>query len=210
MLLQQRGEVPVEVDQKVPEEGDELHEDHIVSAGHIIAGDHRIVTIVSEGSLSNHPAVDRVRAALTAAGVATRIVELSAAARTARAAAEQIGCEVAQIANSLVFRCSPSGAPLLVMASGARRVDVVRVGAVVGETIGKADAEFVRASTGFVIGGVAPVGHVTPVRTLVDRTLLGFAEIWAAAGHPHTVFRLTPDELVRITGGAVEDVVEAA
>ena len=163
---------------------------------------------MSEGSLSNHPAVDRVRAALTAAGVATRIVELSAAARTARAAAEQIGCEVAQIANSLVFRCSPSGAPLLVMASGARRVDVVRVGAVVGETIGKADAEFVRASTGFVIGGVAPVGHVAPVRTLVDRSLLGFAEIWAAAGHPHTVFRLTPDELVRITGGAVEDVVE--
>ncbi len=170
----------------------------------------RIAATVSEGNLSNHPAVDRVRAALAAAGVAARIVELSAAARTARAAAEQIGCEVAQIANSLVFRCSPSGAPLLVMASGARRVDVVRVGAVVGETIGKADAEFVRASTGFVIGGVAPVGHVAPVRTLVDRTLLGFAEIWAAAGHPHTVFRLTPDELVRITGGAVEDVVEAA
>ena len=107
-----------------------------------------------------------MRAALAAAGVATRIVELSAAARTARAAAEQIGCDVAQIANSLVFRCSPSGAPLLVMASGAKRVDVARVGAVVGETIGKADAEFVRAATGFVIGGVAPVGHVAPVRTL--------------------------------------------
>ena len=181
----------------------------IVSADPIIAADRRPRRhTVSEGTLSNHPAVDRVRAALAAAGIATRIVELSAAARTARAAAEQIGCDVAQIANSLVFRCAPSDAPLLVMASGARRVDLARVGAVVGETIGKADADFVRTATGFVIGGVAPVGHVAPVRTLVDRTLLGFAEVWAAAGHPHTVFRLTPDELVRITGGAVEDVVE--
>jgi prolyl-tRNA editing enzyme YbaK/EbsC (Cys-tRNA(Pro) deacylase) len=166
------------------------------------------VTAVTEGTLANHPAVERVRMALAAAGVETRIVSLSAAARTARAAAEQIGCEVAQIANSLVFRCDPSGAPLLVMASGARRVDLGRVGAIVGEAIGKADADFVRAATGFAIGGVAPVGHVAPVRTLVDRTLLGFAEIWAAAGHPHTVFRLTPDELVRITGGAIADVIE--
>ncbi len=163
---------------------------------------------MTEGTLAHHPAVDRVRAALADAGVATRIVELSAAARTARAAAEQIGCDVAQIANSLVFRCRPSGAPLLVMASGAKRVDLDRVGALVGEAVGKADAEFVRTATGFAIGGVAPVGHVAPVRTLVDRGLLGFAEIWAAAGHPHTVFRLTPDELVRITGGAVADVAE--
>jgi len=163
---------------------------------------------VSEGTLSTHPAVDRVRTALAAAGVATRIVELSAAARTARDAAAQLGCDVAQIANSLVFRCDPSGAPLLVMASGARRVDVARVGALVGERIGKADAGFVRAATGFAIGGVAPVGHTAPIRALVDRSLLGCAEIWAAAGHPHTVFRLTPEELVRITGGAVADVVE--
>jgi len=163
---------------------------------------------VTEGTLAHHPAVDRVRAALAAAGVATRIVELAAAARTARAAADQIGCTVAQIANSLVFRCVPSGAPLLVMASGARRVDLGRVGALIGETVGKADAGFVRAATGFAIGGVAPVAHVAPVRTLVDRTLLEYAEIWAAAGHPHTVFRLTPDELVRITGGAVADVAE--
>ena len=163
---------------------------------------------MNDGSISAHPTVERVRAALAAARVETRIVELSAAARTARAAAEQIGCEVAQIANSLVFRCARSDAPLLVMASGAQRVDLARVAALVGEEVGKADAAFVRAATGFAIGGVAPVGHAATVRTLVDCTLLGWAEIWAAAGHPHTVFRLTPAELVRITGGTVADIAE--
>jgi prolyl-tRNA editing enzyme YbaK/EbsC (Cys-tRNA(Pro) deacylase) len=163
---------------------------------------------MNDGSISAHPAVERVRAALAAARVGTRIVELSAAARTARAAAEQIGCEVAQIANSLVFRCAASDAPLLVMASGAQRVDLARVAALVGEDVGKGDAAFVRAATGFAIGGVAPVGHAVPVRTLVDRTLLDCTEIWAAAGHPHTVFRLTPAELVRITGGTVADIAE--
>jgi prolyl-tRNA editing enzyme YbaK/EbsC (Cys-tRNA(Pro) deacylase) len=158
---------------------------------------------VPEGTLDNHPAVDRVRAALDAAGVATTIVALPDAARTARAAADAIGCDVAQIANSLVFRGATSGAPLLVMTSGANRVDTARVAALVGEPVGKADAAFVRAATGFVIGGVAPVGHSAPVRTLIDRDLFRHAEIWAAAGHPHTVFRLTPDALVRLTGGTV-------
>lgn len=156
--------------------------------------------------IANHPAVDRVRAALAAAGIATEIVTLPDAARTARAAAEAIGCDVAQIANSLVFRCERSGAPLLVMTSGANRVDTARVAALVGEPIGKADAAFVRASTGFVIGGVAPAGHAAPVRTLVDRDLLRHTEIWAAAGHPHTVVRLSPRELLRITGGTVAQV----
>jgi prolyl-tRNA editing enzyme YbaK/EbsC (Cys-tRNA(Pro) deacylase) len=161
---------------------------------------------VPEGAFESHPAVDRVRAALPAAEVDTTIVALAAAARTARAAADAIGCDVAQIANSLVFRCEASGAPLLVMTSGANRVDTARVAALVGEPIGKADAAFVRAATGFVIGGVAPVGHVAPVRTLIDRDLFRHTEIWAAAGHPHTVFRLTPDTLVRLTGGAVVEV----
>ena len=159
-----------------------------------------------EPAVFDHPAVVRVREVLAAAGVETEIVELAAAARTARAAAEQIGCDVAQIANSLVFRCETSGTPLLVMTSGANRVDPARVAALVGEPIGRADAEFVRRSSGFAIGGVAPVGHTAPIRTLVDRSLLRHAEIWAAAGHPHTVFRLTPDELVRITGGALAEV----
>jgi prolyl-tRNA editing enzyme YbaK/EbsC (Cys-tRNA(Pro) deacylase) len=161
---------------------------------------------VPEGLIESHPAVDRVRAALAAAGVPAAIVALPDAARTARAAADAIGCDVAQIANSLVFRCERSGAPLLVMTSGANRVDTGRVAALVGEPIDKADAVFVRAATGFVIGGVAPVGHVAPVRTLIDRDLLRHAEIWAAAGHPHTVFRLNPDALVRLTGGTVGEV----
>jgi prolyl-tRNA editing enzyme YbaK/EbsC (Cys-tRNA(Pro) deacylase) len=161
---------------------------------------------VTESAVHSHPAVERVRAALTAAGVAVEILALPDAARTARAAADAIGCDVAQIANSLVFRGEPSDTALLVMTSGANRVDTARVAALVGESIGKADAAFVRAATGFVIGGVAPVGHVAPVRTLIDRDLLRHAEIWAAAGHPHTVFRLTPDALLRLTGGTVVEV----
>jgi prolyl-tRNA editing enzyme YbaK/EbsC (Cys-tRNA(Pro) deacylase) len=161
---------------------------------------------VSESAVHSHPAVERVRAALAAAGLAVDIVALPDAARTARAAADAIGCAVAQIANSLVFRGGTSGAALLVMTSGANRVDTARVAALVGEPIGKADAAFVRATTGFAIGGVAPVGHAALVRTLVDRDLFRHAEIWAAAGHPRTVFRLTPDALLRLTGGAVVEV----
>jgi prolyl-tRNA editing enzyme YbaK/EbsC (Cys-tRNA(Pro) deacylase) len=161
---------------------------------------------VPEDSVAKHPAVERVRAVLAAAGVGGSIVALPDAARTARAAAEAIGCDVAQIANSLVFRGETSGAPLLVLTSGANRVDTARVAAIVGEPVGKADPAFVRAATGFVIGGVAPVGHPAPVRTLIDRDLFRHAEIWAAAGHPHTVFRLTPDALLRVTGGTVVEV----
>jgi prolyl-tRNA editing enzyme YbaK/EbsC (Cys-tRNA(Pro) deacylase) len=161
---------------------------------------------VPEDSVAKHPAVERVRAVLAAAGVGGSIVALPDAARTARAAAEAIGCDVAQIANSLVFRGETSGAPLLVLTSGANRVDTARAAAIVGEPVGKADPAFVRAATGFVIGGVAPVGHPAPVRTLIDRDLFRHAEIWAAAGHPHTVFRLTPDALQRLTGGTVVEV----
>lgn len=161
---------------------------------------------MTESAVHSHPAVERVRAALAAAGLAVEIVALPDAARTARAAADAIGCELAQIANSLVFRGETSDAALLVMTSGANRVDVARVAALVGEPVGKADAAFVRAATGFAIGGVAPVGHAAPVRTLIDRDLFRHAEIWAAAGHPHAVFRLSPDALLRLTGGAVAEV----
>ena len=159
---------------------------------------------MNDGSISAHPMVERVRAALAAARVETRIVELSAAARTARAAAEQIGCEVAQIANSLVFRCARSDAPLLVMASGAQRVDLARVAALVGEEVGKADAAFVRAATGFTIGGVAPLGHAEALPTALDPSLARFPRIYAAAGHPHCVFATTFDELVLLTGGRAD------
>jgi prolyl-tRNA editing enzyme YbaK/EbsC (Cys-tRNA(Pro) deacylase) len=161
---------------------------------------------VPEDFVANHPAVQRVRAVLAAAGVEGSIVALPEAARTARAAAEAIGCDVAQIANSLVFRGETSGAPLLVLTSGANRVDTARAAAIVGEPVGRADPAFARAATGFVIGGVAPVGHPAPVRTLIDRDLFRHAQIWAAAGHPHTVFRLTPDALLRLTGGTVVEV----
>ena len=145
--------------------------------------------------------VARVRQALDAAGLASEIVELPGAARTARQAADFLGCDVGQIANSLVFRALASGEALLVMSSGARRVDLERLAQLAGGPVGKADADFVRRSTGFVIGGVAPVGHSAPLRTFVEQSLGGYREIWAAAGHPHTVFRLTYAELLRITGG---------
>jgi len=145
-----------------------------------------------------------VRDALSRAGMEPAIVELPGAARTAKAAAEYLGCEIAQIANSLVFRAQASNSAVLVMSSGAKRVDVARLAALVGEPIGKADADFVRDQTGFAIGGVPPVGHAVK-RTFVERSLAAYRELWAAAGHPHTVFRLTYQELVRITGGAEAD-----
>jgi prolyl-tRNA editing enzyme YbaK/EbsC (Cys-tRNA(Pro) deacylase) len=152
------------------------------------------------------PSVERVRAALGAAGFEARIVELPGAARTAAAAAAFLGCEIGQIANSLVFRAAESDAPLLVMSSGARRVDLGRLGELIGEPIEKADAGFVRRHTGFAIGGVPPVGH--GVRTLVEKSLSLYKPLWAAAGHPHTVFPLTYAELLRITAGTEIEVAQ--
>jgi prolyl-tRNA editing enzyme YbaK/EbsC (Cys-tRNA(Pro) deacylase) len=145
----------------------------------------------------------RVQDALAERGVQSEIVYLERAARTSAEAAAAVGCRVDQIAKSLVFRGATSGRPLLVIASGANRVDEARVAGVVGEPLGKADADFVRAHTGFAIGGVAPLAHPARLTTLIDEHLLKWDRIWAAAGHPHTVFPLTPAELVRITGGRV-------
>ena len=153
----------------------------------------------------DHPAVHRVRAALTAAGTTTEVRVLDASARTAQEAADQIGVEVGQIANSLVF--AADGEALLVLTSGAHRVDTAKVAALIGATkVRRADPEFVRDRTGFVIGGVAPVGHTNPVRTLVDVALADYEQIWAAAGHAHTVFPTTYAELVRLTGGTPAEV----
>lgn len=154
--------------------------------------------------------VSRVRAALEAAGVASEIVVLPDAAHTARAAAAQLGCEVAQIANSLVFRGASTDQPVLVMASGAGPVDPARVAGFVSEPVAKAHAAFVRASTGFAIGGVAPCGHVAPLVAVLDARLFAFAIVWAAAGHPRTVFRLTPAELQTLTRGTVGDIAQDA
>ncbi len=146
----------------------------------------------------------RVRAALTAAGAGGDVVVLDDHARTAALAAAQLGVDVAQIANSLVFAVPGDGGSdaVLVMTSGAHRVDTGAVAALLGvERLERADADLVRERTGFAIGGVAPVGHTTTLTTLVDVALAEHDQVWAAAGHPRTVFPTTFDELVRITAG---------
>ncbi len=146
-----------------------------------------------------HPAVDRVEEALKANGVEPRTKWFHSATPTAVSAAAELGVEVGAIANSLVFTID--GEPLLVMTSGAHRVDTVWLGARLGGTIQRAEADTVKEATGQTIGGVAPVGHPAPIRTIVDTALADYPEVWAAAGHAHTVFATTFDELVRITGG---------
>jgi prolyl-tRNA editing enzyme YbaK/EbsC (Cys-tRNA(Pro) deacylase) len=142
---------------------------------------------------------------LKSLGVAGAVRVLPESAPTAATAAAQLGCEVGAIANSLVF--AADGAPLLVMTSGAHRVDTSRVAALVGATeVTRAGARSVREWTGQAIGGVGPVGHPAPIRTLVDTWLAKYDVIWAAAGHPHTVFPTSFDELVRITSGTPADV----
>lgn len=152
-----------------------------------------------------HPRVAGVSAALRAAGALGEPVLLPDAATTAKAAAAQLGCEVGAIANSLVFVAD--GEPLLVLTSGAHRVDPAQVAAVIGvREVLLADPDFVRRHTGMPIGGVAPIGHPKPLHTLVDVDLARWPTVWAAAGHPHTVFPTTYDELLRITGGQSAEV----
>src|SRR5437899_2184514 len=147
----------------------------------------------------------RFAAVLRDLGVAGEVRELPESAPTAAAAAAQLGCELGAIANSLVF--SADGAPLLVMTSGAHRVDTVKVAALTGvSVVQRADTRSVRAWTGQVIGGVAPVGHPSPIRTLVDEWLDKYDVVWAAGGHPHTVFPTSYAELIRITNGTPADV----
>jgi prolyl-tRNA editing enzyme YbaK/EbsC (Cys-tRNA(Pro) deacylase) len=147
--------------------------------------------------------VARVREALARLGLEAEIREFDASTRTSADAAAAIGCTVAQIAKSVIFRAKTAGQPVLVIASGVNRVDEKKLEAAVGDRIGRADADFVRATTGFAIGGVAPVGHTGPVRIFIDQDLNQYAEIWAAAGSPNAVFRLTPADLQRVTGGTV-------
>ena len=167
---------------------------------------------LTRSAILAHPAVARVREALTAVHVTTEVVVLDGAARTAAQAAAYLGVLPAQIANSLVFATTPLDAdpddpnivfePLLMLASGAHRVDTAKVADLLElGTLDMASAAMVRETTGFVIGGVAPVGLLHPVRTLIDVSLARYDTVWAAAGHPHAVFATTYDELLRITGG---------
>lgn len=149
----------------------------------------------------------RVSALLAAQRHPHAPVYLEVAARTAQEAADALGISVGQIAKSVVFRRKLDAAAVLVVTSGDKRVDEQKVAALVG-AVGRADAEFVKAKTGFTIGGVAPVGHATQPVLLIDRELFRFGEVWAAAGHPNGVFRLSPNELTQLTGAPVEDVVQ--
>jgi prolyl-tRNA editing enzyme YbaK/EbsC (Cys-tRNA(Pro) deacylase) len=152
-----------------------------------------------------HPTVERFTALLRAGGADGEVRELADSARTAAEAAAALGCDVGAIASSLVF--TAGGAPVLVVTSGAHRVDERRVGVLLGvDRLRRASPDVVRAATGYAIGGVPPLGHPAPVRTLVDTALAAYDVVWAAAGHPHAVFATTYDELLRLTGGAAAEV----
>jgi prolyl-tRNA editing enzyme YbaK/EbsC (Cys-tRNA(Pro) deacylase) len=145
----------------------------------------------------------RVQNALQTLGFDCHVVELPDSTRTAKAAAQAIGCGVEQIVKSLIFKGKHSQNPVLVVASGTNRVNEKRLGELADEPIEKADANFVRLRTGFAVGGVAPIGHIEPIKTFIDEDLLKYAEIWAAAGTPFSVFRLTPADLQKMTAGLV-------
>jgi prolyl-tRNA editing enzyme YbaK/EbsC (Cys-tRNA(Pro) deacylase) len=147
----------------------------------------------------------RVQAAL---GTGFEVLEFDASTRTAVDAAAAIGCTVPQIAKSLLFAAAGSGRPVLVIASGAIRVDEAKVSGILGEKIRRPDADFVREKTGFAIGGVPPIAHRVQPVVLIDETLFQYESIWAAAGTPNAVFQLRPDDLVRLSGGIIVDVAE--
>ena len=146
----------------------------------------------------------RVIAALDAAGIEARIVELGTA-RTAQEAADGVGCHIDQIAKSIIFRGETSQRAVLFLTAGGNQVDVDKASALAGEPLGKADAALIRAQTGFAIGGVSPVGHLSDIRAWIDPRLLEFAEVWAAAGTPHHVFALNPAVLPQLTGAQHAD-----
>lgn len=145
----------------------------------------------------------KVQNTLRALGLNNEVRELPATTKSAAEAATAIGCQVAQIAKSLVFKTRTSGKPILVIASGVNRVNEKKISGFLGEPIERADADFVHEKTGFAIGGVPPVGHSEKLQTFIDKDLLQYETIWAAGGNPNAVFQLTPAELVKGTGGKV-------
>jgi prolyl-tRNA editing enzyme YbaK/EbsC (Cys-tRNA(Pro) deacylase) len=155
---------------------------------------------------AQHPTALRTAELLRDAGVDARVVEFEQPTRTSAEAAAAIGCTVAEIAKSIVFRGAHSGQAVIVVASGDNRVSEAKVAERVGEPLARADAEFVRTATGYAIGGVAPIGHAQPVKLLLDVDLRRFAIVWAAAGTPFSVFPVTPDQLRSLTGADWADV----
>lgn len=157
---------------------------------------------MSETTRLNRSA-QKVQDALGEQGLTCRVIELPGSTRTAEEAATAVGCDVAQIVKSLIFKGKSSGVPLLALVSGQNRVNEKALAKIVGEKIVKPDAEFVRSATGFVIGGVPPLAHATPMRTFIDEDLLDHEHVWAAAGTPHALFQIAPADLARATGGQV-------
>lgn len=152
--------------------------------------------------------VKRVRAALDAAGLEVEIRQTGDQTRTAQEAAAVVGCALDQIAKSMIFRGEESGQIILFLTAGGNRVDTAKAGALAGEPLGRADAAAVRAATGFAIGGVAPVGHLSRIPAFIDTRLSEFETVWAAAGTPHHLFPIAPDMLIRLTGATLGDFTE--
>jgi len=155
---------------------------------------------------AQHPTALRNAQLLQQAGIQSQVVEFEQPVRTSADAAAAIGCSVAEIAKSIVFRGRVSGSAVMVVASGDNRVSEAKVAALVGQALGRADADFVRAATGYAIGGVAPFGHVQPCQVLLDEDLQRFAVVWAAAGTPYSVFPLSPAQLQQLTGVGWSDI----
>lgn len=149
----------------------------------------------------------RVRAALDSAGLPIDIHETNGA-RTAQMAADAVGCDLDQIAKSIIFRAEASGTAVLFLTAGGNQVDIAKASALVGEPLGKADATLVRNQTGFAIGGVSPVGHLNPIKAFIDRRLLDFDMVWAAAGTPNHVFSINPSQLPELTQATPADFAE--
>ena len=152
------------------------------------------------------PSAQKVQDALRDLGFDLTVIEHAESTRTAQEAADRVGVTLGQIAKSLIFKGKSSGKPILVLTSGANRVDEKRIKAYAGEKIGRADADFVRAVTGYAIGGVPPIAHVQPMETYLDEDLMQYDVIWAAAGTPNAVFELTPANLQKMTNGRIERV----
>ena len=155
-----------------------------------------------------HPRAQQFQEILKSNGFSNQVIQMPESTHSALAAANAIQCDVAQIVKSLIFRGKRTGSPILVLASGRNRVDVKKLKALIGEKPSKADADFVRKHTGFAIGGVPPFGHVSQMQTFLDEDLLQYAELWAAAGTPFALFKLTPDELQTMTQGTITNIRE--
>jgi prolyl-tRNA editing enzyme YbaK/EbsC (Cys-tRNA(Pro) deacylase) len=152
------------------------------------------------------PTAQRVQELLSARGFPCKVIEFTESTRTSQEAADRAGCTLGQITKSMIFRGKTTHKPILVLTSGSNRVDEGRISQYAGEPIGRADADFVRAVTGFAIGGVPPLGHAQQMETYVDEDLMQHSSIWAAAGTPNAIFELTPLQLQQMTGGKVAQV----